>query len=237
MLNNTFEATQGERQGCILSPLLFNIFISDLPEILNKRENEPAKINSDENMSCILWADDLVMISESKEGLTKMLKDLSLFSAKNGLTINADKTKCMVFNKTGRQIRCNIKCNGMTITSVREYEYLGFLITPSGEVLTGIKDLKSRALYALVQLRKKLGDHFRENTKISYYLFDTLVKPIMLYCSDFWAPLQINKRNPAELLTKGNLIDLVHMKFLKQLLGVQTQTPNIGVLLETVGFL
>ena len=155
------------------------------------------------------------------------------FQRRTVLTINEDKTKCMVFNKTGRQIRCNIKCNGMTITSVREYKYLGFLITPSGEVLTGIKDLKSRALYALVQLRKKLGDHFRENTKISYYLFDTLVKPIMLYCSDFWAPLQINKRNPAELLTKGNLIDLVHMKFLKQLLGVQTQTPNIGVLLET----
>ena len=60
------------------------------------------------------------------------------------------KTKCMVFDKTGRRIRCNIRTNGMLITSVREYKYLGFLITPSGEVSTGIKDLKSRALYALV---------------------------------------------------------------------------------------
>ena len=173
------------------------------------------------------------MISESKEGLTKMLHDLSDFSAKNGLKINVDKTKCMVFNKTGRHIRCNIKINNMTITSVREYKYLGFLVTPSGEVSTGINDLKSRALYALVQLRKKLGVNFRENVKISFYLFDSLVKPIMLYCSDFWGPLCIDKKTPSEMLPKRNVIDLVHMKFLKQLLGVQTQTSNLGVLLET----
>ena len=140
------------------------------------------------------------MISESKEGLTKMLKNLSDFSKLNGLKINQDKTKCMVFNKTGRHIRCEIKCDDMLITSVREYKYLGFLITPSGEVLTGIRDLQSRALYALVQLRKKLGDNFRENVKISFYLFDTLVKPIMLYCSDFWGPLCIHKKDPSELL-------------------------------------
>ena len=233
MLSDTFDANQGVRQGCILSPLLFNIFISDLPEILNKDENNPAKIGRDETLSCILWADDLVMISESKKGLTKMLQNLSDFSTKNGLTINQDKTKCMVFNKTGRHIRCDIKTNGMLITSVREYKYLGFLITPSGEVLTGIKDLKSRALYALVQLRKKLGDNFRENIKIAFYLFDALIKPIILYCSDFWGPLCIQKNDPSELLPKNNLIDLVHMKFLKQLLGVQSQTSNIGVLLET----
>ena len=146
MLSDTFDANQGVRQGCILSPLLFNIFISDLPEIISKMENNPAKIGPDETLSCILWADDLVMISESKEGLTKMLQDLSDFSTKNGLKINQDKTKCMVCNKTGRHIRCNIKTNNMLITSVREYKYLGFLITPSGEVFSGIKDLKSRAL-------------------------------------------------------------------------------------------
>lgn len=232
-LSDTFDANQGVRQGCILSPLLFNIFISDLPDILSNPKNKPAKVGSNEILSCILWADDLVMISESKEGLMEMLRDLSDFSERNGLKINGGKTKCMVFNKTGRHIRCNIKINNMLITSVREYKYLGFLITPSGEVSTGINDLKSRALYALVQLRKKLGVSFRENIKMSFYLFDTLVKPIILYCSDFWGPLCINKKAPSEMLPSRNLIDLVHMKFLKQLLGVQNQTSNIGVLLET----
>ena len=64
------------------------------------------------------------------------------------------------------------------ITSVREYKYLGFLVTPSGEVTTGIQDLKSRALFAFTQLRKRLGDSFRNNVNITIYLFDTLVIPI-----------------------------------------------------------
>ena len=41
------------------------------------------------------------------------------------------------------------------------------------------------------------------------------------------------KKAASETLPKRNVIDLVHMKFLKQLLGVQTQTSNVGVLLET----
>ena len=101
-LSSAFEANQGVRQGCILSPLLFNIFISDLPEILDNDKNEPAMIGTTTKMSCILWADDLVMFSESKNGLTNMLNDLAEFSCKNGLKINSDKTKCMFFNKTGR---------------------------------------------------------------------------------------------------------------------------------------
>ena len=233
VLSGEFDSTRGVRQGCILSPILFNIFISDLPDILNQNENEPAMIGYNTKIGSILWADDLVMLSESEAGLTKMLRSLALFGSENGLKINADKTKCMVFNKTGRHIRCNIKCGDLSITSVREYKYLGFLVTPSGGVEAGILDLKSRALYALVQLRKKLGDNFRKNIGISFYLFDTLVKPIIMYCSDFWGVLKINKGSPSELLPKKNIIDLIHMKFLKQLLGVQLQTSNTGVLLET----
>ena len=233
-LSQSFTTNQGVRQGCILSPLLFNIFISDLPGILDLAENEPAKIDDSNKLSCILWADDLVMFSETEAGLSKMLSKLSEFAKSNGLIINADKSKCMIFNKMGRHIRCNLPCGDLTIASVREYKYLGFLVTPSGEVTTGINDLRARASYALVQLRRKLGDHFRKNVAISMYLFDSLIKPILLYCSDFWGVLKLNKRRPIELISPtSSHIEVVHMKFLKQLLGVQKQTSNVGVLLET----
>ena len=54
-------------------------------------------------------------------------------------------------------------------------------------------------------------------------MFDALIKPILLYNSDFWGCLKIPKNNP---------IENVHMRFCKELLGVQRQTTNIGVLLE-----
>ena len=55
------------------------------------------------------------------------------------------------------------------------------------------------------------------------HLFDTCVKPILLYNSDFWDCLKLPKNNP---------IENVHMRFCKDLLGVQRQTTNVGVLLE-----
>ena len=63
-------------------------------------------------------------------------------------------------------------------------------------------------------------------------LLDSLVKPILLYGSDFWGILKLNQNNPLEIL---------HCAFCKHLLGVQKylpkrgvqkQTTNIGVLLE-----
>ena len=50
-----------------------------------------------------------------------------------------------------------------------------------------------------------------------------MVKPILLYCSDFWGVLKQPKNNP---------IERVHISFLKQLLGVRQQTNNSGVYLE-----
>ena len=72
-------------------------------------------------------------------------------------------------------------------------------------------------------MKTKLGPLFRKEIIISLHLFDSLVKPILLYGSDFWGCLK---------LPKDNLIETVHISFCKEVLGVQKQTPNIGVLLE-----
>ena len=72
-------------------------------------------------------------------------------------------------------------------------------------------------------MKHKLGTLFRKHPLISIKLFNTLVEPILLYASDFWGILKPPQNNP---------IENVHLSFCKQLLGVQKQTTNIGVLLE-----
>ena len=98
-----------------------------------------------------------------------------------------------------------------------------FLVTPSGEIHSGLKDLKDRALRAFIKIKKKMGLLFQKFPLVSIKLFETLVKPILLYASDFWGILNPPKNNP---------IEVIHHMFCKQLLGVQKQTTNIGVLLE-----
>ena len=139
------------------------------------------------------------------------------------MEINTDKTKCMIFNKSGKFHRRCFKLNNGVISTTNKYKYLGFVVTPSGEITTGLRDLKDRALNAYYSLKNRMGQYFRMNIDTTLHLFDSLIKPILLYNSDFWGCLKIPKNNP-----NGN----VHMRFCKELLGVQKQTTNIGVLLE-----
>ena len=152
-----------------------------------------------------------------------MIDLVSQYCQENKLTINCKKTKCITFNKTGRIIRQNFSLNGVLLENVRQYKYLGFIFTPSGEIGTGMKDLRDRALKSYHALKNKMGDSFNRDIMITLSLFDSLIKPILLYSSDFWGCLKLPKNNPIETL---------HMKICKQILGVHKQTTNIGVLLE-----
>ena len=216
-----FDLSLGVRQGCVLSPLLFNLFLSDLAKkfeaMEGKLEIKTTSINS------LFWANDLVLFTKSKEDLDKLLKTLEEYCNENELSINTKKTKCMIFNKTGRLIRRPFYLHGVKLEIVRCYKYLGFSITPSGEINTGLKGRRDRAFKAFMKLKNDLGISFNQDILTTLKLIDTLIKPILLYASDFWGCLKLPKTNPIENL---------HMLMCKQLLGVQKQTTNIGVLLE-----
>ena len=215
------KTVMGVRQGCVLSPLLFNIYMADFPKCLS--QDVGVQLTDDYIINCILWADDIILLSQSEKGLNTLLKELQIYSTENQLKVNTDKTKCMIFNKTGRLIRRNFYLGSTRLENVRSYKYLGLIITPSGEITSALKDLRSRALKAYMALKNKLGVCFRDYLDDTTRLFDSLVKPILLYGSDFWGCLKLPHNNPVENL---------HMQFCRQILGVQKNTTNYGVLLE-----
>ena len=216
-----FDISRGVRQGCVLSPLLFNIFIAGLIKELDL--NQAKTMIGGYEIACIAWADDLVLVSENELTLQKMLNTLESYCDENKLQINTDKTKCMTFNKTGRLMRKTFFIKGVPIENVRSYKYLGFLVTPSGEIRSGLQDLRDRALKGFMKLKTTLGNVFRQDIVTTLTLIDSIIKPVLLYLSDFWGCLKLPKNNPIENL---------HMMMCKQLLGVQKQTTNHGVLLE-----
>ena len=67
-----------------------------------------------------------------------MLSNLNSYSITNGMSLNIKKTKIMIFNKGGRHIRRNIYFGENKLESTRQYKYLGFIVTSSGEITSGI---------------------------------------------------------------------------------------------------
>ncbi len=68
-----FQQGRGVRQGCSLSPTLFNIYINELAEALDRSGNIPGIALHDSEVKCLLYADDLVLMSPKAEGLQHSL--------------------------------------------------------------------------------------------------------------------------------------------------------------------
>ena len=85
----------GLKQGCIISPLLFNLFVNDFAMQINSLGKG---INyGDEQLSLLMYADDMVLLCENEADLQCMLNVLYGWCQKWGMCINNEKTKIVHF--------------------------------------------------------------------------------------------------------------------------------------------
>ncbi|KAF2363654.1 Reverse transcriptase domain [Trinorchestia longiramus] len=89
-------SVRGVRQGCTLSFLLFDLYTEELAVRL-KMSGFGLKIG-EEKLSCLLYADDIVVISESEQELQMMLEIVDGYSRDFKVKFGGDKSKVMVIN-------------------------------------------------------------------------------------------------------------------------------------------
>ena len=78
-----FDYDKGVRQGCILSPLLFNLYLGEFPRLLgSSRDKDSITLPSGLSVNCLFYADDLILISRSTAGLQKQLNILHNYREK-----------------------------------------------------------------------------------------------------------------------------------------------------------
>ena len=101
-LSQFFECPQGVKQGCLLSPLIFSLLISEVAEYVRKNGKHGIQLlPSLEEIFLLLFADDIVLVSSTPSGLQNQINNLEKASNSLGLTVNLDKTKVMIFRKGG----------------------------------------------------------------------------------------------------------------------------------------
>ena len=114
--------TVGVNQGGNASGLLFRKYMSDLSDYLHF---EFGVVAGDLILAHLLWADDLVLLSDSISGIKKQLSGLQKFCSDNYMIINELKTKVMCF---GCDEKIDIEFNGNKIEQVNKYKYVGCII-------------------------------------------------------------------------------------------------------------
>ena len=87
-----------------------------------------------------MYADDLLILSETEAGLNNSLQRLGKYAKRWKLKISQKKTKIMVFNKQGRSRDLKLKIDNLVIESCKKYVYLGIVFTPGNNFRTAQKN-------------------------------------------------------------------------------------------------
>ena len=234
-LTDNFPVMLGVKQGDNLSPNLFKIFINDLTKYLQNTA-DPVVLNN-RSLHCLLYADDVILLSKSPEGLQSKIDMLHQYCQNWCLTVNTNKTKVLIFNKAGKYISHDFIFNNVKLECVNKYKYLGIHFCASGSFSFTQDELYKKALKAYFKLSKDFLS-LHPSVKTSTHVFDHTIKPILLYGCEIWGmfnPLSSKFRN--DIISFDQIYskcpaEKLHQKFCKYILGVHSKTTNIAVLSE-----
>ena len=216
-----FENLQGVRQGENLSPILFSLFVDDLQDFIAENGCKPLNFKDDQinqlfKLMVIMYADDTVIMANSPKDLQLALDNLDKYCKTWKLTVNTDKTKVLVFGKRKFKSTFAFKFNDNELEIVDNFKYLGIILKFNGNFDICRKTLKDQATRAMFSILSK-GRRLSLPIDVQLDLFDKTVAPILLYGCEVWG------------YENTTLIEGVHLKFCKYLLGLKSSTPNCMV--------
>ena len=186
-ISDTIASTIGVKQGCPLSPTLFGLYIDEIADFLT-RDGGGAVDLSGTPVHIMLYADDIVLVSESQGGLQRHLQVLEDFCMQRGLTVNLGKTKVMIFHTSQQGMaHASFTFARGPVEIVTSYVYLGVTFSTAATHFTmgsAAQDRLTRGYAALAMLERRCHQaHFQEpHTK--GWLFDSLVTPSLMYAVD-----------------------------------------------------
>lgn len=225
-LTKYFSSTSGVRQGCILSPLLFSMFISELVNDMNSSRVSGVQVMpNDKDYNCLLFADDLSIIADTVIEMQKKIKVLEEYCIKWKMQVNLTKSKIVVF-RNGGYLKESEKWFFMNtkVDAVTYYNYLGVIFSSRLCWSSDINTKTSKVARSISMLRGVFNKLRKVNIRTAAILFDMKIKPMLLYGSEIWG---------TEILTE---VEKSQITYFKAFLGVGRSTQNAYVLSEVNRF-
>lgn len=202
-------ATSGVPQGSILGPLLFNIFINGVTDIID--------------LSVLLYADDMKIFSRIDsphdcERLQRCVDRLVAWCSYNNLPLNVEKCKVMSYTLKSETQNYNYSIGDTMIGRVSVFKDLGVTFDSKLSFVQHISEVVQSSFRALGFIVRNTRDFSNSNTlKLLYYAF---VRSKLEYASIVWSPFYA---------AHINALEQVQRRFLKYLsLKTDGVYPQIG---------
>jgi Reverse transcriptase (RNA-dependent DNA polymerase) len=181
-LTEWFKTTIGVRQGCTLSPDLFNLVLEAVMRLALEKEEEGLKLCG-RVVNNLRFADDINLMAETTSGLQRITDRVSEQGERLGLVINSSKTKVMAVSKEERSLKISIK--GQDLEQVKEFVYLGGVVSQDGRCEADIKRRIGLA-YAVFNRLVNIWNCNRLAMGIKVQVYKAMVLPVLLYGSESW---------------------------------------------------
>ena len=182
----------GVPQGSILGPLLFLIYVNDLP-------------NTCKLGQCLLYADDSVFLFESANAtelqnvINHELPNICSWLQMNKLSLNTKKTVYQIYNNSRTSVKIDVKLNNDPIEAAETVKYLGVIIDPHLKWNSHIDHLT-------MTISRNIGiinrAKFFLDSKLLSLLYNSLVFPYINYCCLVWGFTFPTSLHKIELLQK-----------------------------------
>ena len=179
-LSETYAITSGVKQGGILSPFLFTVFMNDLLIIIRKK-GLGCHVKS-MFLGAIMFADDLALITPSRYAMQELISVCDSYCKEHGLSFNAKKSKSIIFGKKFDTIvPASLTLNNEPIQYIKEWKYLGCLVVSGKEFTFSCRNELSNFRRSVNSIIASIAKPSEQVSMMMLYQFSI---PILTYASE-----------------------------------------------------
>ena len=196
-VGEAFKTTVGVRQGCLLSPTLFNLFLERIMQ--ETLHDHTTTISIGGRPICDLrFADDIDLMAGSNTELQDLTNKLTDRATAYGMEVSTSKSKIMKNSLDNSP--ANITMTGEPLEEVSNFKYLGAVLSKDGSCADEIRARITSALAAMARLSRVWSSTI--SFKVKFRLYKSLVVSILLYGCESWVLLADSERRIQAFETK-----------------------------------